>query len=288
MRSAQNMSTAAAVRTPKGKLRRGVSACLVVADETQDLAEAGHGQQAAVLRVCDLPYLSQHRRRKLGALEELDGYLACDDAELLGVGLLEEELEDALLVRGEVEDGLVCARLASMPTAGREGDTYSIRCCPKGPPWLWNGRWRSVRRDGRGLQRGWSSKLSCNSAGELRVPSRQARKKVGGWRRRQQLKHSQAHAKTRQQQQWGRIAAAPAENGMVMAMESVRCSETVPEHHPRRRCRVRAWRTRRQRALQLSPVRHESTRCSAPAPCTTCTPSRGHAVGHSPVSLART
>jgi hypothetical protein len=137
------------VRTPEGKLRRGVSARLVVADETQDLAEAGHGQQAAVLRVCDLPYLSQHRGRKLGALEELDGDLACDDAELLGVGLLEEELEDALLVRCEVEDGLVCTGLASMPAAVRECDTYSIRCCPKGPPWLWNCRWRSVRGDGR-------------------------------------------------------------------------------------------------------------------------------------------
>jgi hypothetical protein len=30
--------------TSKGKLGRGVSASLVVSDETQDLAEAGHGQ----------------------------------------------------------------------------------------------------------------------------------------------------------------------------------------------------------------------------------------------------
>jgi hypothetical protein len=87
-----------------------------VSDETQDLAEAGHGQQTAVLRVCNLPYLTKHRRRKLGALEELDGNLAGYDAKLLCVGLLEEELEDALLIRREVEDGLVCTCLAAPST----------------------------------------------------------------------------------------------------------------------------------------------------------------------------
>jgi hypothetical protein len=107
--------------TPKGKLRRGVSASLVVSDETQDLAEAGHGQETTVLRVCDLPYLTQDRGRELGALEELDGNLACDYAELLRVGLLEEVLEDALLFGCEVEDGLVCAWLAHMSTAGSRG-----------------------------------------------------------------------------------------------------------------------------------------------------------------------
>jgi hypothetical protein len=105
-----------AIRTPKGKLRRGVSAGLVVSDVTQDLAEAGHGQQTAVLRVCYLPYFTQHSRRKLSPLEELDGNLACDDAQLLCVGLLEQVLEDALLLRGEVEDGLVCTCLASPST----------------------------------------------------------------------------------------------------------------------------------------------------------------------------
>jgi len=79
-----------------------------VADQTQYLAEAGQGQEATVLRVCNLPYLAQHGRRKLGALEELDGDLARDDAELLRVGLLEEVLECALLVGREVEDGVVC------------------------------------------------------------------------------------------------------------------------------------------------------------------------------------
>lgn len=83
-----------------------------MANEAQDLAEAGHGQQTAVLRVCNLPYLAQNSWLQLGALEELDGDLARDDAELLGVCLLEEVLEDALLFRGEVEDGLVCAPLA--------------------------------------------------------------------------------------------------------------------------------------------------------------------------------
>jgi hypothetical protein len=91
------------------ELYRGFTAGLVVADQAQDLAEAGHGQQAAVLGVCNLPYLAQDCGCKLGALEELDGDLACDDTELLRVGLLEEVLEDALLLGSEVEDGLVCA-----------------------------------------------------------------------------------------------------------------------------------------------------------------------------------
>jgi hypothetical protein len=77
-----------------------------VPNEPQDLAEARHGQQTPVLRVGNLPYLAQYRRRKLGALEELDGNLACDDAQLLRVGGAEEVLENALLIGGEVEDGL--------------------------------------------------------------------------------------------------------------------------------------------------------------------------------------
>ena len=101
-----------AKRTPECQLRRGVSASLVVSDESQDLAEAGHGQQTAVLRVCNLPYLAQHGRGQLGALEELDGDLARYDAELLCVGLVEEVLEHALLLGRQVEDGLVYARLA--------------------------------------------------------------------------------------------------------------------------------------------------------------------------------
>jgi hypothetical protein len=107
--SAHGMLILPQQHTPKSQLGGRVSARLVVADETQDLAEAGHGEQAAVLRVCNLPYLAQYRRRKLGALKELDGDLARDDTELLRVGLLEEELEDALLLGREVEDGLVCA-----------------------------------------------------------------------------------------------------------------------------------------------------------------------------------
>ena len=110
--SARTMTTSSEAHTPKGKLGRRVSASLVVADETQDLAEAGHGQETAVLRVCNLPYFAQYCWRKLRPLEELDGNLARYYAELLCVGLLEEILEDALLLRGEVEDGLVCACLA--------------------------------------------------------------------------------------------------------------------------------------------------------------------------------
>jgi hypothetical protein len=83
-----------------------------VSDEAQDLAEAGHGQETAVLGVCNLPYFTQHGWCQLSALEELDGDLACYDAQLLRVGLLEEKLEDALLLGRQVEDGLVCALLA--------------------------------------------------------------------------------------------------------------------------------------------------------------------------------
>jgi hypothetical protein len=86
-----------------------------VPDQTQHLAEARHGQETAVLRVGNLPYLAQDGWGKLGALEELDGNFACDDAQLLCVGLVEEILEDALFLGREVEDGLVCAWLAWAP-----------------------------------------------------------------------------------------------------------------------------------------------------------------------------
>ena len=85
-----------------------------MSDETQDLAEASHGQETAVLCVCNLPYLTQDGWCQLGALEELDGNLACYDAQLLRVGLLEEILEDALLLGRQVENGLVCAALAGV------------------------------------------------------------------------------------------------------------------------------------------------------------------------------
>lgn len=106
-----------------------------MSDEAQDLAEAGHGQETAVLRVCNLPYLAQDSGCQLGALEELDGNLACYDAQLLRVGLLEEELEDALLLGRQVEDGLVCAALAGT-WAGVCISTHSIRRSVRGPPWL--------------------------------------------------------------------------------------------------------------------------------------------------------
>jgi hypothetical protein len=83
-----------------------------VSDEAQDLAEAGHGQETTVLGVSNLPYFTQDSWCQLGALEELDGDLACYDAQLLCVGLLEEILEDALFLGREIEDGLVCALLA--------------------------------------------------------------------------------------------------------------------------------------------------------------------------------
>ena len=77
-------------------------------NQAQHLAEARRRQQAAVLCVCNLPYLAQHGGLELGAFEELDGNLAGDDAELLRVGLLEEVLECALLVGREVQ-AVFCA-----------------------------------------------------------------------------------------------------------------------------------------------------------------------------------
>lgn len=109
-----------------------------MSDETQDLAEAGHGQETAVLCVCNLPYLTQDGWCQLGALEELDGNLACYDAQLLRVGLLEEILEDALLLGRQVENGLVCAALARVRGGclSTQVTTYSIRRFARGPPWL--------------------------------------------------------------------------------------------------------------------------------------------------------
>lgn len=96
------------IPTSKGKLWRGIAAGLVVADQAQDLAEARRRQQAAVLRVCNLPYLAQDGGSQFGALEELDGDFARDDAQFLGICLLEQILEGTLLVGGQVEDGVVC------------------------------------------------------------------------------------------------------------------------------------------------------------------------------------
>jgi hypothetical protein len=110
--SAHSKKTEYGEHTSKGQLGGGISASLVVSDEAQDLAEASHGQETTVLGVCNLPYLAQDGWGQLGALEEFDGNLACYDAQLLRVGLLEEKLEDALLLGRQVENGRVCAALA--------------------------------------------------------------------------------------------------------------------------------------------------------------------------------
>jgi hypothetical protein len=118
------------VLTSVCKLYGRITAGLVVADQAQDLAETRHGQQATVLGVCNLPYLAQDCGCKLGALEELDGDFACDDAELLCIGLLEEMLEDALLLGREVEDGLVCAgvSVSSMVRHVATAATAAVGC----------------------------------------------------------------------------------------------------------------------------------------------------------------
>lgn len=193
-------------RTSKGKLWGGVSASLVVADETQDLAEASHGQETAVLRVCNLPYFTQNSRRKLGALEKLDGYLACDDAQLLSVGLLEEILEDALLLGGEVEYGGVCELGLALevghcqqyhhrhhhhqnPEMGEKKKreaAYSIPHWRRDRPWLCNLRYGGGwLEDARG--RGWGDACDEAEAPSCRVARGTAcvfpgDKKLGGIR----------------------------------------------------------------------------------------------------------
>jgi hypothetical protein len=133
------MATESGAPTSESKLGSGISASLVVSNESQDLAETRHGQQTTVLRIGNLPYLSQYCRRKLGSFKELDSDLACYDAELLCVGLLEEILEDALLFGCEIEDGLVYACLAR-PRTVRHDAAYSILRLLRGPPWLCNSR----------------------------------------------------------------------------------------------------------------------------------------------------
>jgi hypothetical protein len=64
----------------EGELGGWLSAGLVVSDETKDDAEAGPGEQTAVLSVGNLPYLAQDLRVEGCALEEGHGALASDDA----------------------------------------------------------------------------------------------------------------------------------------------------------------------------------------------------------------
>jgi len=69
-----------------------------VPDQPQHHAEARLGEQPAVLGIRNLPYFAEDIGGDLGALEEGDGALAGYDAELVAVGLREEEGEGAFLV----------------------------------------------------------------------------------------------------------------------------------------------------------------------------------------------
>lgn len=79
-----------------------------MANQPQGDAEARLGQEAAVFRVGNLPYLAQDVGSNSCLLKELDGNLARDDAEAVRVGLVEEGAEVLLLLLGEVQDGVVC------------------------------------------------------------------------------------------------------------------------------------------------------------------------------------
>jgi hypothetical protein len=51
-----------------------------VSNESQDDAEAGPGEQSAVLSVRNLPYLAEYLRVQGGTLEEGNGAFSSDDA----------------------------------------------------------------------------------------------------------------------------------------------------------------------------------------------------------------
>lgn len=76
-------------------------------DQPQHHTEAGLGEQASVLCVRDLPYLTERLRGDVRALEEGDGSLAGQNSEVISVGLGEEVGEGAFFFGREVEKGLV-------------------------------------------------------------------------------------------------------------------------------------------------------------------------------------
>jgi len=67
-------------------------------DESQGNTEARLGQETAVLRVCNLPYLAQDIGSDSGLFKELDGDLSCDDSQTLLVCLGKEGSKVLLLL----------------------------------------------------------------------------------------------------------------------------------------------------------------------------------------------
>ena len=85
-------------------------------DEPQHHTEARLREQASILRVCDLPYLSKYRRRHMCLFEEGDSALARYDAEGVRVGEGEEVGVCRFLLRCELEDRVVCLCVSAPST----------------------------------------------------------------------------------------------------------------------------------------------------------------------------
>jgi hypothetical protein len=96
-----------------------------MSNQSQHHTEAWLREKTAVLGICELPYLSEDVGRYMGAFEEGDCVLAGDDAELVLVGLREEEGEGTFLVGTQVEDGMLW-RDISCGSRDRPGGQY---CC---------------------------------------------------------------------------------------------------------------------------------------------------------------
>lgn len=73
-----------------------------MSNESEGNAEAGLSQKTTILRVCNLPYFSQHVGCYSCLFKEVDGDLASDDAETLLVGLREEGAKVLLLLCREI------------------------------------------------------------------------------------------------------------------------------------------------------------------------------------------
>lgn len=74
-----------------------------MSDQAKGDAKTGWGEEATVLLVGELPDLTEYPRVQPGLLKELDGDLAGNDPNALGVCLSEELAVDSFLVGTEVQ-----------------------------------------------------------------------------------------------------------------------------------------------------------------------------------------
>jgi len=81
---------------------------LTLADQAQGLDETLLSEEASILGVNDCPYLPKHVLRKFGPHKEVETFFSGDDASVIFVcRLLEDLAKEALLLRGEIELRLI-------------------------------------------------------------------------------------------------------------------------------------------------------------------------------------